>query len=206
MSRPDGPGMSERWRNWRAGVDLDEYESRWTGPAAAGASVHGEADLIERFARGTIVDAGCGTGRISVELARRGHTVIGIDNDAEMLTRARVKAPEVTWLLGDLAEIELPAAVGTVALAGNVLIFVEPGAEASVVANLARQLTPGGYFIAGHSVHTGPAEVADYDRWATAAGLAPRHRFADWDGNPYQGGDYAVFVDQAPMGPSTRSR
>lgn len=210
MSRPDGPGMSDRWRDWRARVDLAEYETRWEHQAEAGADIHGEADLIERFlpdpGNGTVVDGGCGTGRIGVELARRGHTVIGVDNDTEMLALARAKAPAVTWLCGDLAEITLPHPVEAIALAGNVLIFVEPGAEAAVVANLARQLTPGGVFIAGHSLPAGPASVAEYDRWAAAAGLEPVHRFADWDANPYAGGDYAVFVDQKPSVPSTRSR
>ena len=42
----------------------------------------------------TILDIGCGTGRHSVELARRGFLVTGIDQSAGMLGEARKKAEE----------------------------------------------------------------------------------------------------------------
>ena len=190
--------MSDRWRAWRRRTDLDEYDQRWSALEADGVDIHGEADLIERFASGVVVDGGCGTGRVGIELGRRGHVVIGIDNDAEMLARARAKDPTITWLVADLAEVELSEPVGTIALAGNVLIFVEPGSEAAVVANLAGQLTQGGVFIAGHSLASGARSVAEYDRWAAGAGLLARHRYSGWDGDGYAGGDYCVFVDQRP--------
>jgi len=47
--------------------------------------------LIEEFALkpgAAILDVGCGTGRHSVELAKRGYKVTGIDLSAEMLKEA----------------------------------------------------------------------------------------------------------------------
>jgi SAM-dependent methyltransferase len=38
-----------------------------------------------------VLEIGCGTGRVAIALAIRGHTVIGIDNSEPMLRRARMK-------------------------------------------------------------------------------------------------------------------
>jgi 2-polyprenyl-3-methyl-5-hydroxy-6-metoxy-1,4-benzoquinol methylase len=58
----------------------------------------GECDFIEKeigYDKGApILDIGCGTGRHSIELARRGYTVVGIDLSESLLKRAREKASE----------------------------------------------------------------------------------------------------------------
>lgn len=71
--------------------------------------------LIEEFALkpgAAILDVGCGTGRHSVELARRGYKVTGIDLSAEMLKEAREKAKtagvEVNWIRADATDFKLP--------------------------------------------------------------------------------------------------
>lgn len=51
-------------------------------------------DHVDRIAEGRslrILDAGCGTGNYSWELARRGHAVVGIDNSPAMLARAKTR-------------------------------------------------------------------------------------------------------------------
>ncbi len=59
----------------------------------------GECDFIEReIGNDTnvrILDIGCGTGRHSIELAKRGHTVTGIDLSESMLNCAKEKARQV---------------------------------------------------------------------------------------------------------------
>ncbi len=56
---------------------------------------------------GSILDVGCGTGRHSIELARRGYAVTGLDLSAEMLARAadaaRSKKVNVQWIRSDAA-------------------------------------------------------------------------------------------------------
>lgn len=56
----------------------------------------GECDFIEKeinFNKKTrILDIGCGTGRHSIELAKRGYSILGIDLSDSMLEKARQKA------------------------------------------------------------------------------------------------------------------
>lgn len=58
----------------------------------------GECDFIEKeigYNKATrILDIGCGTGRHSIELARRGYNVVGIDLSESLLKRATEKASE----------------------------------------------------------------------------------------------------------------
>lgn len=58
----------------------------------------GECDFIEQELRLSknvrILDVGCGTGRHSIELTKRGYSVTGVDLSANQIERAREKAQE----------------------------------------------------------------------------------------------------------------
>ena len=49
-----------------------------------------------------VLDACCGTGDLALAARRRGGVVTGLDFSPAMLARARAKAPDVTWVQGDL--------------------------------------------------------------------------------------------------------
>jgi SAM-dependent methyltransferase len=178
----------------------DDYDARFTERAAAGLDVHGEAAFVAALAPAAVLDAGCGTGRVAIELARRGIAVVGVDVDPVMLATARAKAPDLDWRLGDLASVALPPdRFDVVVLAGNVMIFVEPGTEAAVVANLAPSLAPGGALVAGFELRADRIDVAGYDRCCAEAGLEPAERWSTWDRRPWStGGDYVVSVHRRP--------
>ena len=57
-----------------------------------------------------ILDIGCGTGRHSVELAKRGYSVTGVDISSGMLTEAKEAASqagvEVEWMHADATQFE----------------------------------------------------------------------------------------------------
>lgn len=186
-----------RW-SAEAGGRAAGYDDRWAEMEAAGENVHGEADLVEALAapggRRTVLDAGCGTGRVAVELARRGFDVVGVDVDGSMLDQARAKDPAVPWVEADLATLDLGRPFDLVVSAGNVMIFLEPGTEAAVVARLAAHLAPDGLLVAGFQLDPGRLDLATYDRHAGAAGLDLRHRWSTWQRDPYSGGGYAVSV------------
>jgi len=191
--------VSSRWQDTDAPRG-DAYDERWRRLEAAGQGIHGEADLIESLLRETggsrVLDAGCGTGRVAIELAARGFSVTGMDLDDAMLDAARTKAPELQWILADLskASAHVDSEFDMVALPGNVMIFLARGTEATVISQLASLLVPGGLFVAGFQLTTGRLSLDHYDRHAAAAGLELVDRWATWDREPFHGGDYAVSV------------
>jgi len=162
--------------------------------AAKGESIHGEADFVSRFDPPSVLDAGCGTGRVAIELARRGIDVVGVDLDDAMLAAARAKAPDLTWITADLLDVDLGRAFDVVVMPGNVMIFLAPGTEPAVVANMARHVSPAGRLIAGFQLRRG-YELSRYDADCAAAGLAVDARYSTWAGAAWKsGGDYAVSV------------
>jgi SAM-dependent methyltransferase len=161
--------------------------------------MHGEAALVASFHPESVLDAGCGTGRVALELSRRGHRVVGIDVDAAMLEAARAKAPGLTWVQGDLADptLDLGQTFDLVVMAGNVLIFVLPGSEGQVIENAARWLRPGGHLVTGYSLRPGAFAPHDHDVLAARAGLVLQDRWSTWGRAPFSPSDsYAVSVHQ----------
>ncbi len=172
----------------------DDYDRRFERLEAAGQDVHGEADFVASLSVRSVLDAGCGTGRVAIELARRGFDVVGVDADPAMLEAARRKGPQLTWVESDLVDVDLGRSFGAVVLAGNVMIFVAPGTEGEVLANLARHLESDGLLVSGFSTDAG-LDLVSYDRLAAAAGLELVERWATWSSQPEApGGTYAVSV------------
>jgi len=198
-----------RWGRLHSGSYGDAYDDRWRRMEAAGKWPHGEADLVEWLGPESVLDAGCGTGRVAIELDRRGVNAVGVDLDPQMLAVARAKAPHMAWIQADLVDVTVDATGGVAApgggrrrfdavvMAGNVMVFVAPGTEEAVVANMARHLRPGGYLIAGFQLGRSAFTFGAYDRAAAAAGLSAEHRWSTWDRAPYDGGGYAVHVHRA---------
>ena len=173
--------------------DGDDYQRRFDALAASGSHVHGEADFVRAYAPATVLDAGCGTGRVAIELARHGIDVVGTDVDESMLTTAHRLAPGISWVRSDLAELDLDRTFDVVIMAGNVPLFTAPGTQAALVAGVARHVPEDGVLVAGFSLGRGYS-VADYDAHAAAAGLTLTERFATWERAAFADGDYAVSV------------
>ncbi len=174
--------------------DGDSYQQRFDALSAQGVDVHGEADFVAAWEPRSVLDAGCGTGRVALELARRGIEVVGVDTDASMLATARKLEPSSRWIEADLTELDLGRVFDVVVLAGNVPLFTPPGTEAALVAGCARHVAPDGVLIAGFQLDRGD-DLSTYDAHCRAAGLEPVERWATWDRQPFPGdGTYAVSV------------
>ncbi len=184
---------------WEEQVRANPEHSRWyvqrfRQMAADGADLDGEARLVDAMVpRGArVLDAGCGPGRVGAALAARGHTVVGVDVDPVLIEAAEADHPGPTWLVGDLAELDLPARgvaepFDVVVCAGNVLTFLAPGTEVEVLRRLAAHLAPGGRVVAGFGAGRGyafDAFVAD----AGAAGLRVDVELSTWDLRPFEPG------------------
>ncbi len=99
-----------------------------------------------------VLDLGCGDGRHSLELARRGYLVTGLDLSEELLERARSRTAEegldITFIQSDMRD---PPGVSAFDLVVNFFTsfgyFQEDRENARVLDAIARSLRPGGRFL-----------------------------------------------------------
>lgn len=191
---------------WMRKVTADPAHSSWyverfRSLAAAGHDLAGEARLVDAMAgRGArILDAGCGPGRIGGELTRRGHDVVGVDVDPVLVEAAIEDHPGARWLVGDLAELDLPARgvpepFDVIVSAGNVMTFLAASTRDEVLRRLAAHLRPNGRLVVGFGAGRGyefSAFLADAGR----AGLEPDLLLSTWDLRPWgEDSDFLVAV------------
>ncbi len=94
------------------------------------------------------LDIACGEGRLSRELARLGHRVIGIDSSPSLIAAAREAGragPDHELLLADAAAIPLDDGMADLAVASMALMTIDD--VPAVVGEVARVLAPGGRFV-----------------------------------------------------------
>lgn len=224
MSDVPGSGVSQRWVEWRRTVDLVKYDQRWEAMAARGENVHGEADAVTRLIERhldvherehalRVLDAGCGTGRLAVELSRRGHVVTAVDLDPDMIDKARDKSSDITWLVGDLSTVDVTTRGGlfdVIVMAGNILNFCAPGTQTTIVQNMVKHLADSGLLVCGWSQEFRDDAYlwVDFVRDSRGAGANVAETWTNWDGDimpasdavgllggePVRSSDYAVIT------------
>ncbi len=190
-----------RWFTETSEGHSDWYVQRFREMAAQGHDLAGEARLIDAMVApgARVLDAGCGPGRLGGELHARGHEVVGVDVDPVLIAAAEEDHPGPTWLVGDLAELDLPARGVTgkfdaAVMAGNVICFVAPGTEPVVLAAVAKHLADDGIFVVGFGAGR-TLTWEQFDEVVAEAGLRVRQRFATWDLQPWHDdADFAVSV------------
>ena len=137
-----------------------------------------------RAAGGTVVELACGTGRISVPIAKAGVHVIGVDASAGMLDVAREYAAsqgvELDLRLGDLRQPPVPERVPLVLIPFRSLLHMTTEPERLQALRAARELLlPGGRLV--FDVFAPSAEDVEdtHGRWLEREpGIFER---ADWD-------------------------
>jgi SAM-dependent methyltransferase len=177
------------------------YIERFRRMAAEGADLAGEARFMDVLVppHSRVLDAGCGTGRLGAELHRRGHDIIGVDVDPQLIEAARTDHPGPVWLVADLATFDLseagyPEQFDAAVLAGNVMTYVAPETEADVLRRVAAHVKPEGAIVVGFGLDRGYALDA-FDTDIAKAGLRLEQRFATWDLRPWTPeADFAVSV------------
>jgi len=190
---------STQWAQWRQAVDLDDYESRWDRMAENGENPHGEVDFVMQFEPKTALDAGCGFGRVGIELNARGVDIIGVDLDSDLLARAKRRAPELDWRLANLATVDLGRQFDLVVVAGNVIGFVDAPDRSPAVQNCARHVAPGGWLVMGNQLKATWPTMKEFDEWCSHEGLVPAGHKAGWEGEMLgEDPDYVVTVHRRP--------
>lgn len=112
----------------------------------------------------TVLDMGCGTGRLACALAARGHRVTGADPSAGMLGIAR-KRPDgegVRWIATDAADLSVNTRFDQAIMTGHVFqVFLEDEEVRAALDNLRRHLAPGGRL----AFETRNPAVRDWETW-----------------------------------------
>ncbi|HEX6707572.1 MAG TPA: methyltransferase domain-containing protein [Albitalea sp.] len=112
----------------------------------------------------SIIDVGCGTGWMAERLSRYGQ-VTGTDLAEEVLARARLRAPQVRFVAGDLFELDLPLQSFDVVITLEVLPHVKD--QPAFMRRLAALLKPGGLLIL--ATQNKPV----LERWSAVGGPQP---------------------------------
>ncbi|HEX2073879.1 MAG TPA: class I SAM-dependent methyltransferase [Geodermatophilus sp.] len=167
------------------------YVERFRAMAEEGADLGGEARLVDALLprRARVLDAGCGPGRVGAFLAGVGHDVVGVDVDPALIAAAEQDHPGPRWLVGDLAELDLPTRgirepFDGIVCAGNVMTFLAPSTRREVLRRLRAHLADDGRAAIGFGAGRGYPFDEFLDD-ARAAGWGPDLLLSTWDLRPF---------------------
>src|SRR5687768_7847477 len=142
---------AEGWSGWDDYADFYDWENAQTLDRR---DVKFWLAMAER-ANGPILELGCGTGRVTIPVARAGARIIGVDRSSEMLghalkraKRARPRTPP-TFLRGDIRFLPFRASAGfdlVMAPYGILQSLVRESDVKATLSSVARVLAPGGIF------------------------------------------------------------
>jgi ubiquinone/menaquinone biosynthesis C-methylase UbiE len=143
----------EGWQGWDEYAPFYDWEN---------AQTLGRRDVpfwrrVSTAAGGPVLELGCGTGRVSVPLARAGVTLVGVDRSTPMLERARQQIlrssnPQILKCLrlvrGDIRALPFETAAFPMVIApyGILQSLIRPRDLTAALASVARVIAPGGTF------------------------------------------------------------
>jgi SAM-dependent methyltransferase len=115
--------------------------------------------------------------------------VVGVDIDPLLIAAAEDDHPGPTWIVADLAELDLPAAgikegFDVVVCAGNVMTFLDPATRLAVLERLSAHLRPGGRIVTGFGAGRDYA-FAEFFEDVEHAGLDIEVLLSTWDLRPF---------------------
>lgn len=139
-------------------VSSDSFYAAYYDILYSHRDIRSEVDFLEKIFREysrvpvqSVLDVGCGTGIHSVELAKRGYRVLGIDASEAMIERAREKSrglENVSFLVSDARRLNISETFDTaIAMYGVVSYFTSEEDLLSFLGSVRSVLKEGGCFV-----------------------------------------------------------
>jgi trans-aconitate methyltransferase len=122
----------------------DQYDAKHSYVPRYGADV---VELLEPREGERILDLGCGTGRLTAEIAATGARVVGLDAAPGMIEKARAEYPGLEFVLADAVTFAFDAPFDAV-FSNAALHWIEAASQGAVVTKITAALKPGGRFVA----------------------------------------------------------
>lgn len=167
--------MGEWWDEYFDESFIALYRSFLT-PARTRREVRGVLELLQLAPGTRVLDLACGWGRHSVELARRGYGVTGVDWSPTLLDHARRRARragvEVEWVRADMRELPWTGRFDAVlSLFSSLGYFLSDDEDLRVLRAVQRAVRSGGVFLLEtmHRDHV-VTHYAERDWWETPPG------------------------------------
>ena len=153
------------------------------------------------YPRGPVLDLGCGTGNITIPLARRGFHAVGLDASEAMLDVARRKAPNMVWCLADFTSFSIRDRFAlVVSVFDSLNNLLSPEQFLATCERVREHLLPGGLFFFDMNTTVGLADLWEggvvegwagdvYYRWEhsydESAGLARVEAYCERNGRSF---------------------
>jgi len=192
---PETPSMSGLPDHGRSGI-LGIGLQRWVWTRRASSWDHGGAAGLERVVRavleaadvrpGTVaIDLGCGTGQLSLPLARKGAYVMAVDVSQTMvdLLEAKASASGLSSILGLVTPIEalsLPKRCADLVISNYALHHLRDSDKAALVGEAAAWLRPGGRLVVGDMMFGRGATARDRTIIASKVAVLARRGPGGW--------------------------
>jgi SAM-dependent methyltransferase len=158
------------WTNGATSPEILEREDGFT-QVGAGPEVYlsglkewptAERNAI-RFVRGRVLDIGCGAGRVSLELQKRGFNVVGLDTSGLALKAAKIRGVTDLWK-APIEDVGVRAGSfeSLVLFGNNFGIFETPARARRILTRLAKDTAPGArIFVESTNAYYGGAPAFD---------------------------------------------
>lgn len=168
------------WKTFFHGIPLDLWRAAVTGDAT-----RTQADFLDDVLGveppAALLDVPCGNGRLSLELARRGYRLTGVDIAEEFIDEAKAAAAgeglEVAFVLDDMRRPPGPATFDGVFCWGNSFGYLDDEGNVEFVQAVRRAVRPGARFV--------------LDAGAAAEALLPQLK----EHQTYEVGDITMMIE-----------
>jgi SAM-dependent methyltransferase len=138
------------WKGFFSGLAVEMWRAVTTEE-----QTRREADFLEKILAvqpgAAVLDVPCGGGRLSLELARRGHRMTGVEYSDAFVEEARAasiaRGLDITWSQRNMQELPWQEAFEGAFCFGNSFGYCDEGENLNFLAQVAKSLKPGARFI-----------------------------------------------------------